>query len=326
MKLFYIFLLHKKSVFHRYTVAICIFLQFIVCLPLTSRAFFSENDKGTSAGEFLKLGAGARAAGMGEAYSAAADKADAIYWNPAGLIQIKNRSAIFTHASLFEGISYEFIGYGQKLKNAGAFGIGIQYLSAGTIKETDSSGFETGSSFSPKDISIAAAYSRLIGEFSFGISGKYIRSKIIKTASTFAADMGILSPELSQKKMRLSFVIQNLGGKLKFDQKSDPLPFNIKMGSAISLKENWIGAMDINFPRDNKPYLALGTEYWISYDDNWNFAGRLGFNSKTAGDIVGFSGFSFGLGTKFKQIELDYALLPFGSLGLTHRISLGIDF
>lgn len=309
MKLFYIFL-----------------IQFIICLPSTSRAFSSENDKGTSSGEFLKLGAGARAAGMGEAYSAAADKADAIYWNPAGLTRIENHSISFTHASLFEGISYEFIGYGQKLKNAGAFGIGIQYLSPGTIKETDSSGFETGTSFSPKDISIATAYSRLIGGFGFGISGKYIRSKIIKTASTFAVDMGILSPEFSEKKLRLSFVIQNLGGKLKFDRESDPLPFNVKMGGALFLTENWIGALDINFPRDNKPYLALGTEYRVSYDDNWNFAGRLGFNSKTAGDISGLSEFSFGLGTKFKQIELDYALIPFGSLGLTHKISLGINF
>lgn len=305
----------------------CFFLlQFAFCLPQTSWAFLSQKDKGTSSAEFLKLGVGGRACGMGEAFSAVADDSSAIYWNPAGLARIKGRSAMFMHAALFEGISYEFLGYGQRVKDIGAFGIGIQYLSVGIIQETDSSGSEIGSSFSPKDMAISAAYSMTTQGFSFGASAKYIHSKIIKSASTVALDFGVLSPKILQENLMLSFVVQNLGGKLKFDRESDPLPFNIKFGSALSLEKNCTLALDLNLPRDNRPYVALGTEYRIPYGPDWRFSGRLGFNSKTLSDVSGFTGFSFGIGAGVRRFQLDYAFVPFGTIGLTHRVSLALNF
>lgn len=303
----------------------CLFLlQFAFCLPKTGWAFLSQKDKGTSAAEFLKLGVGGRACGMGEAFSAVADDSSAIYWNPAGLARIKGRSAMFMHAALFEGISYEFLGYGQKVKDMGTFGIGIQHLSIGTIQETDSNGLEIGSSFSPKDMAISAAYSLTTQGFGLGASAKYIHSKIIKSASTVALDLGVLSPKILQENLMLSFVVQNLGGNLKFDRESDSLPFNIKFGSSLFVKENYTLALDLNLPRDNCPYVALGAEYEIPYGLDWGFSGRLGFNSKTVGDVSGFTGFSFGLGAGFRQFRFDYAFVPFGTLGLTHRVSLSL--
>ncbi len=40
---------------------------------------------GTASAEFLLLGAGARGAALGGAYSAIADDIEAMYWNPGGL-------------------------------------------------------------------------------------------------------------------------------------------------------------------------------------------------------------------------------------------------
>ena len=49
---------------------------------------------GTSAGNFLKIGVGARAVGMGEAFVAVANDPSTIYWNPAGVASTGRISGI----------------------------------------------------------------------------------------------------------------------------------------------------------------------------------------------------------------------------------------
>src|SRR5438045_3246800 len=51
------------------------------------------NNVGSSGAVFEKIGVGARAAGMGGAYSALADDISALYWNPAGIARLKGINA-----------------------------------------------------------------------------------------------------------------------------------------------------------------------------------------------------------------------------------------
>ena len=52
---------------------------------------------GTAGAQFLEIGVSARAIGMGEAYVAVSNDATAMYYNPAGLTQLYDREAVFTH-------------------------------------------------------------------------------------------------------------------------------------------------------------------------------------------------------------------------------------
>mgnify|MGYP003348510586 CR=1 FL=1 len=56
------------------------------------------------AGEFMKIPVGARAVGMGGAFSAVADDATAAYWNPAGMVLLPYREAFLQHAEQFGGL------------------------------------------------------------------------------------------------------------------------------------------------------------------------------------------------------------------------------
>lgn len=289
-------------------------------------AAFNSDSKGIAGAQFLKLGAGARGSGMGEGFSAVVDDATAIYWNPAAILNSKPSSLTLMHAALFEDINYQFLGYSKRLQDDSAFGIGLTRLSAGAIKHTDSSGIETGDSSSPSDIAVSLGYAKTAGNWNIGAAAKYIRSAIVKSASAFAIDAGILSPALMDDKFHLSIVAQNLGTKLKFDKKSDPLPLNVKVGASLAITNKLLIAADINLPYDNGVYLGGGAEYWFSKGSDWNFAGRAGVNTRAMGDISGLNGFSLGLGAVFSQVDLDYAFIPFGDLGSTHRVSVGIGF
>src|SRR3989339_1401613 len=88
---------------------IAIFTSAVVFIGFSCQSAFGEL-KATGAG-FLKMGAGARAVAMGEAFSAVADDVTALYWNPAGLALIKKETqAVASHLQHIESVNNEFLG------------------------------------------------------------------------------------------------------------------------------------------------------------------------------------------------------------------------
>ena len=63
------------------------------------------------AAEFLRVGAGARALGMGGAFLAVSDDATAGYWNPAGLNYLTHKSVLYMHSEeQHSQVHYDFVG------------------------------------------------------------------------------------------------------------------------------------------------------------------------------------------------------------------------
>jgi len=95
------------------TLILALLMVFIV-LPADAK----DDISGSSAGEFLKVGAagsqflkigvGARASGMAGAYTAVANDLTALYWNPAGLADIKEMSAEFHYTQWFAGFTHSY--------------------------------------------------------------------------------------------------------------------------------------------------------------------------------------------------------------------------
>lgn len=293
-------------------------------------AGFNSAGRGTATAQFLNLGAGARAVAMGEAYSTVADDAGALYWNPAGLSLIGKRSATFMHAVYIDSSFFNYGAYGQNLGDWGAWGAGFQYFNAGSVEQTDITGSNIGK-VTPNDLAFSLGYARTFKDagwldgFSAGLAGKYIQSKLVATARTGAVDAGVLSPVYLNNKLRLAFTVQNLGGKMKFEDESEDIPMVLKTGGSYRIVDRWLVAVDVGFPKHDNPYVGVGTEYVLSIQDAWTLAGRAGFNSKT-GDIDGFTGVSFGVGFAFRRLGIDYGFLPLGDVGQAHRISISYKF
>jgi len=270
---------------------------------------------------------------MGQAFVAVANDANAIYWNPAGLNQLGGTHLTAQYDVFIETVRYNYFAGATKLGNNAALGIAAKLLSTGSENIVDSSGNQTGGTFSESymDVDLAGAY-RLSYYFDIGLTAKYISKTLAGTsASTFAADLGVLYrtpiPHLTA-----GMNIQNMGPGLKFDQVADKLPFNVKVGFAYKMfEDNFTVAYDMNFPTDNAISASAGGEYW--YKDT--LVGRFGYQFQGSIDqnqvgIGGKAGLYLGAGVKiaaFKDfIGLDYAWTDTGFLGSNHHFALDFYF
>ena len=288
-------------------------------LLVTIRAEAGSSAIGTTAAESLTLGAGARSIAMGGAYSAAADEASALYWNPADMTQVPNRSVTFMHTAYLASTSYDYGAYVHNLGRYGAWGAGIQYFSFGSVATTDESFNPTGT-ISPYDMAASLGYAyKFSNGLSLGMAGKFIKSNWANSAQTEALDFGLLSPRCLDDRLKLALTVQNLGQGLKYGQAVEPLPLAVKAGSAYRITSNWLATMDLAYPKYNSPYVNMGTEYLIVSGDWWRFAGRAGFSSQNNAP-------SFGIGAGYRGLSVDYAFVPYGDLGDAHRISLTYNF
>ena len=107
--------------------------------------------------------------------------------------------------------------------------------------------------------------------------------------------------------------------------KEEKLPMNIKVGTAYRVSDNWLVAMDVNSPNDNAINIGAGTEYNYKLKDNLMLVGRAGYNTKTK-DVDGLKGIAAGVGIGYKDLMFDYAFVPFGDLGTTHKAGLSLSF
>ncbi|MCL2484734.1 MAG: PorV/PorQ family protein [Endomicrobia bacterium] len=298
------------------TKAKLLLLVFIMMLLSVAVLYASE---GTTALPFLQMPAGARYIAMGAAGTAFANDSTAMYWNPGLMVKKGKNSFDFMHSAYLEGSSYDYASFGYQINEKSALGVSLQYFSYGKVEMFDMSGNDVGS-VNPYDVAVAAGYSVDISGFGIGISGKIIRSKLEAEATAFAFDLGISAPKMFDGKFLSGLTISNIGSGVKYDQESEKLPGTIRLGGAYQFNEHLLAAMDIGVPFAGKAYCALGAEYSLPLSEYVSAAFRGGYN--TTSDAEGVTGLTAGFGLGYRSFIVNYAFVPFGNLGITHRISL----
>lgn len=278
---------------------------------------------GTTAVPFLTMGVGARALSMGEASTAGSNDATALYWNPASLLQIENQSATFMHSAALEESAYDHVAYGRKTGGS-AWGVGLQYFSSGKVDATDNSGNTTGS-LSPSDVALSGGYARAVSGYGIGVSGKYVQSKLVNTARTLAADGGVLTPGFWGDRLRFGGSVSNVGGKIKYDQESAPLPMTLRAGLEFKPWKGGVGALDVVAPKGEDLYLSLGGEYRFSLMEDLSLSLRGGYNTRPSGNGSA-EGLSAGVGFGWRMLTVDYAFVSHGDLDPSQVFSIGFGF
>ena len=275
---------------------------------------------GAETASFLDIGVGARGLGMGGAYTALADDANALYWNPAGLVRLEKREFSASHAEMFESTRLDFLAYAHPTSQ-GTFAAGLTYLSQGKIDGRDNLGRQT-AGYDASDAAVSLGYARKLEIADLGATFKYLRSHIGSTEAQGAAvDVGA---KRAFDRVSVGVALRNLGPGLKFQDQRNDLPLRLALGAAYKFAGGHAAAAEaVNGPRGAGTDASFGGEYQAVK----NLYLRAGYTTRTA--ITGGSGFdvarglTMGLGLRNEKWSLDYAILPSGELGRSHRFSLG---
>lgn len=308
-----------------------------LALGLASQSWATVNkDAGSSAASFLKLGAGARAGAMADSFSAIADDVHAVYYNPAGLSQLRGTQLAGAHTSFIQDVNYEVLEvaypWGKREDHSRhVLALGIDYLSVGKIDRRATDTTDSMGSFDSTDASYGLTYAFAFNrQLSAGVSAKLLSQRIDTYRSdSFASDIGVLyrvNPD-GRVPVSVAGVLRNWGGRVSYvSGTSDPLPISFTVGLGIHA---WPDRLRFNVEavkyRDTGLFGALGAEYYHPLTKDIKAAFRGGYSSHYR-DIAGLNGMAMGMGLTYQMVSFDFAWLPFGRLGDTFRYSLLLKF
>jgi len=295
-----------------------LFILLVLTLPSQADA----GDPGDAGALFLRFGVGARAAGMGEAFTAVALDASALYWNPGAMSAVLSTNLMFTHTEYFQSVRVEQLSLTHET-DYGTLGLSFVglYMDDMDRYEDIPSSIPLGT-FSAYDVSFALGFSRyIVPNVALGLAVKPVFQKIDQsTASGLAFDAGLF--HVSQiEGIKLGAVLANVGAPMKFETEEYALPRVFKLGASYernvrALKGDVVVNLDVLFPNDGNVKQHIGAEYGYSRTLYLRAGYKAGYDSQ---------GPAFGVGVEYRKFTLDYGVL-FGSndLGDNHKISLSL--
>ena len=203
-----------------HTFFIIMILSQLMFLNVESHA---TTNVGTAGAQFLKIGPGARVESLGGTFSAIANDVTTIYWNPAGLSQLKKTSFSDTHTLWIADIQYNYLAFATSIENVGTLGGSVTFLNVPDIEITTLAKPDgTGLMYSAWDSAVSLAYSRQLYEkdsgakLSFGVNTKYIHQQIHREKATgVALDVGTLY-HTGWRSLRIGMSFSNFGPEMSF--------------------------------------------------------------------------------------------------------------
>ncbi len=280
----------------------------------------SSGNAGTASALLLRFNPSVRVAGMSGAYSGLADDENALLFNPAGLTNMNFSGVSLNHTEWLEDIRIENLTAGYAITRDFGVGIGLTHMWMGDLQGTDEFGNETESfSVSSSVLQIGGGYKILSGVRG-GVAFKYVIDDLAGyKANGFAFDAGFLFNTVVNN-LTAGLSVQNLGGKISYDQEKQSLPLSFRGGLAYDITSiNMLLTADAAKSTDTDLDILLGVEYTLQEQ----FTLRAG-NRFNASEVFTPS---FGAGFCLENsYHFQYTFVTLSELGATHRIGFTYTF
>jgi hypothetical protein len=304
---------------------------------------------GKYAGEFLAIGVGGRALGMGGAAVALASDATAGFWNPANLARIDYPQIVLMHNEQFGSLlNHDYGAVAIPFGPATSLGLSVIRLGIDDIADTRAAGIDANGNltydltqfsrvdpgrvtyFNAADWAFLFSYARRVTpQFTYGANLKYIRRELgDNSANGIGVDVGVWYNPLEDlflgatvQDVTTTFLAWNTGT-------NELITPTMKLGGAYQLAAlggRFVPALDVDVRFENRKSISeihvgpvsadlhAGLEYQFK---NLLFV-RAGYS-----DVKQLT---LGAGLRFPKLAIDYSFAKFGSqndLGDSHRISI----
>jgi hypothetical protein len=295
--------------------------------------------EGTSGAQFLKVGVGARAAAMGDAYDPVASGPEAMFWNAAGLVSVENQGFTISDNEWIADTRMVGAGYARKF-GFGTVGFQANSMMYGNFDETtveEPNG--TGNTFSANDMAVGVSIGRrLTDRFAVGGTVKFLRLAFsgvenVDPAMGVAFDVGT-QYNTGFRTLRMSIALQNLGPDLQYggtyqelqrtrtefkeeEFSSFSLPVIVRLGVAYDPLEHLTLAVNASHPNDSRERVDVGGEWWA-----------MDMLAIRAGYKVNYyeASYAGGVGLKFGGFKTDFAYTGMGRLENSLKGTVAYDF
>ncbi|MEO0020140.1 MAG: PorV/PorQ family protein [candidate division WOR-3 bacterium] len=284
---------------------------------------------------FMKLGVGARPVAMGQAFTAVADDANALFYNPGGVALNSRFDLSITACQMLRGVSY-FSG-GLTVPILKIFGAG---LAGGFLSATDTRRNELGQdlgTFGLTDIIAGPGFAvKPFKGLGIGGAGKFVYSRIDSFSSwALSFDGGVLYQPI--KYLTLGASLLHLGTPRRFIEDWEYPPVNLRGGASFKLPiltNHLLIASDVSVFPDYGPTVGVGAEAKLDLGTIGSKKGEVLYlrgGYQSGAHLGTWAGFSFGLGYERAIspnliLAIDAVYLSYGLLGDAERVSLGLKF
>lgn len=272
------------------------YLTVLLTVLLAASAVFAEGDAGRETP--FALGAGARALGMGGAFTSFSNDAASLYYNPAGLSALDYQEFAAMHTVLFEGSIYDVVSWVYPISDNHGLGIGLMRL--GTEDIIRRANYVDQGTFNYAYSQAILAYGRSLGDrMSLGTSLKILR-QALSGHSDFGIGLDVGLTARVYRNLSLGVMARDLlAPELQLRTQTERTPVSVVGGlslSRLALSDyvKLTAAVDLEKTEDRNLKVRTGAELSI-YDA---LGLRFGYDRD---NLV------FGTGVKYRRLSVDYA-------------------
>ena len=310
-----------------------VFLAVSLHVP-RSTLYGISNNAGTTNGDFLKIATDARGVALGDSVVSMVNGADALRWNPAALGLLEEKEVSATDIQYYQGVQIENLA-GVFPIEEGGIGASAFYLTPGSLDGRDLNGNPTGD-FKFYDMVGTVGFGRKMltrgegADVSIGAAIKIVQESIAgQSFQNPAFDIGALVSPMDN--LNIGANVRDLSsGKANFARE-------VIGGASYTIYRVFTGAFALDYSNDAPIRYTVGGEYKIPEFDS---AIRVGYTNHDSLDnsidskipalrSASIAGLTMGAGMGYKppmfptvRLDLDYAMAPFGALGISHTVTL----